>query len=215
MPECQAALGGRLFTILHISDLHRSREEPVDNDSLIAALLGDSDRYLGETPPVPQPGAIVVSGDLIQGAPVGADGWQDAMRDQYRVAGAFLDQLAKRFLAGDRSKLIIVPGNHDVCWNTSFAAMERVPEDRWPKDVRVALVERDSDYRWSWRERALYRVHDHDAYALRTGFYWDFVETFYKGVVLPIPIDRNRGYQLFELLDRTIVVAAFEFNRSQ
>jgi len=47
-----------LFTILHISDLHRSREEPVDNDSLIAALLCDSDRYLGETPAVPQPGAI-------------------------------------------------------------------------------------------------------------------------------------------------------------
>ncbi|MFZ3178763.1 MAG: hypothetical protein WBO09_23815 [Methylocystis silviterrae] len=53
-----------MFTILHISDLHRSREEPVDNDSLIAALLGDGDRYLGEMPPVPRPGAIVVSGDL-------------------------------------------------------------------------------------------------------------------------------------------------------
>ena len=28
-----------MFSILHISDLHRSRDEPVDNDSLIAALL--------------------------------------------------------------------------------------------------------------------------------------------------------------------------------
>jgi len=74
-----------LFTILHISDLHRSREEPIDNDSLIAALLGDSDRYLGETPPVPQPRAIVVSGDLVQGVGVGADKWVDSMRDQYRV----------------------------------------------------------------------------------------------------------------------------------
>lgn len=42
--------------------------EPIDNDSLIAALLTDGDRYLGETPAVPPPGAIVVSGDLIQGA---------------------------------------------------------------------------------------------------------------------------------------------------
>ncbi len=200
----------RLFTILHISDLHRSREEPVDNDSLIAALLGDGDRYLGEMPPVPRPGAIVVSGDLVQGVPIGANGWQDSMRDQYRVVAAFLEQLAIRFLEGDRSKLIIVPGNHDVCWNTSFAAMERVPEDQWPTDVRRALVEPDSNYRWSWRERALYRVHDHNAYAMRMGFYWDLVENFYEGVSLAAGIDRNRGYQLFELLDRSIIVAAFD-----
>lgn len=199
-----------MFTILHISDLHRSREEPIDNDSLIAALLGDSDRYLGETPPVPQPGAIVVSGDLIQGVGIGADKWVDSICDQYRVAGAFLDQLATRFLAGDRSKIVIVPGNHDVCWNTSFAAMERVPADQWPQNVQSALVEPDSDYRWSWREQALYRVRDHSAYAKRMGFYWDFVEAFYKGISLPLPIDRRRGYQLFELLDRKIVVAAFD-----
>jgi len=155
--------------VLHISDLHRSREEPIDNDSLIAALLSDSDRYLGETPPVPQPGAIVVSGDLIQGVGIGAHKWVDSMLDQYRVAGVFLDQLAKRFLAGDRSKIIIVPGNHDVCWNTSFAAMERVPADQWPQNIQSALVEPDSDYRWSWRERALYRVYAFQAQRLFHG----------------------------------------------
>jgi hypothetical protein len=132
------------------------------------------------------------------------------MRDQYRVVAAFLEQLAIRFLEGDRSKLIIVPGNHDVCWNTSFAAMERVPEDQWPSDVRLALIEPESNYRWSWRERALYRVHDQNAYAMRMGFYWDFVESFYEGVSIAHRIDRNRGYQLFELLDRRIIVAAFD-----
>lgn len=199
-----------MFTVLHISDLHRSREEPVNNDSLVAALLADSDRYLGETPPVPAPGAIVVSGDLIQGVAIGAADWQDIMRDQYRVAADFLDQLATRFLAGDRSKLIVVPGNHDVCWNTSFAAMERVPEDGFPKDLRHALTEPESRYRWSWRERALYRVCDLDAYAARMQFYWDFVRSLYSGVTLPLPIDGDRGFQLFELLDRSIAVAAFE-----
>jgi hypothetical protein len=200
----------RLFTVLHISDLHRSRLEPVDNDSLVAALLTDSDRYLGETPAVPSPGAIVVSGDLIQGTKIGATNWQDAMRDQYRMAGEFLDQLAKRFLAGDRSKVIIVPGNHDVCWNTSLAAMDRVPVHEWPKDLRLALIEPDSTYRWSWDQRALYRVRDPGAYAARMQFYWDFAESFYRGVTLPLPIDRGRGFQLFELLDRSIVVVAFD-----
>ncbi len=132
------------------------------------------------------------------------------MRDQYLIAEQFLDELTTRFLAGNRSKLIIVPGNHDVCWNTSFAAMERVPESEWPRDLRLALVEPHSDYRWSWRDRALYRVRDQNAYANRMGLYWDFVESFYRDVNLPFPIDRKRGYQLFELLDRRIVVAAFD-----
>jgi hypothetical protein len=202
--------GAGLFTLLHISDLHRSHDEPIDNDSLIAALLADSDRYLGETPIVPPPGAIVVSGDLVQGAAIGASGWQSLVRDQYRVAGEFLNHLSKRFLGGDRSKLIVVPGNHDVSWNTALAAMERVPEHGWPKDLRRALMEPDSTYRWSWNERALYRVRDMELYAARMQFYWDFIESFYSGVTLPLPVDRHRGFQLFELHDRRVVVAAFD-----
>jgi len=41
-------------------------------------------------------------------------------------------------------------------------------------------------------------------------FYWEFVGSFYSGVSLPVPIDPLRGFQLFELLDRSIVVAAFD-----
>jgi 3',5'-cyclic AMP phosphodiesterase CpdA len=199
-----------MFSILHISDLHRSREEPVDNDSLVAALLADRDRYMGEPQSIPTPGAIVVSGDLIQGAPIGHPHWQTIMDDQYRVAGDFLDHLARRFLGGDRSKLIIIPGNHDVCWNTSLGSMERVPEAEYPDDVRRALVEPESNYRWSWGERALYRIKDSSAYASRMNSYWTFAENFYAGVPLRRPIDRLRGYQLFELYNRRIVVAAFD-----
>src|SRR4051812_42722159 len=35
----------RLVTILHISDLHRSRRDPVDNGELIAALQADRARW--------------------------------------------------------------------------------------------------------------------------------------------------------------------------
>lgn len=199
-----------MFSILHISDLHRSRDEPLDNDSLIAALLADRDRYMGESPIVPTPDAIVVSGDLIQGAPIGHHKWQDAMRDQYSVAGEFLDHLVRRFLGGDRSKLVIVPGNHDVCWNTSFASMEKVPEADYPKDVRAALLDPDSKYRWSWKELALYRISNAGAYSQRMDTYWDFIENFYAGVALPLPIERSRGFQLFELHDRRIVMGAFD-----
>jgi hypothetical protein len=199
-----------MFSILHISDLHRSQDEPVDNDSLVAALLADRDRYMGETPVVPSPDAIIVSGDLIQGAPIEHHRWQELIDNQYRVAEAFLDHLAHRFLGGDRSRIITVPGNHDVCWNTSLASMERVPESEYPSNVRQALSEHDSNYRWSWKERALYRIRDADTYGRRMNAYWDFAERFYAGVPLLKPIDRSRGFQLFELYERQIVVAAFD-----
>jgi 3',5'-cyclic AMP phosphodiesterase CpdA len=182
----------------------------VDNDSLVAALLADRDQYTRETPIVPSPDAIVVSGDLIQGAPVGHPEWRKLMNEQYSVAKDFLDHLARRFLAGDRSKLVIIPGNHDVCWNTSFSAMRRVPDGEYPMNLRAALVEPDSNYRWSWKERALYRIENFDAYQRRMDFYWDLVEDFYADVPLLRPIDRTRGYQLFEMHNRRIVVAAFE-----
>lgn len=199
-----------MLSILHISDLHRSHDEPVDNDSLVSALLADRDRYMVETPIVPSPDVVIVSGDLIQGAPIGHPDWEKVVVDQYRVAGDFLDHLTRRFLGGDRSRLIIVPGNHDVCWNRSFEAMERVPELDYPKDVRKALLEPDSNYRWSWNERALYRVKDAVGYNCRTSAYWDFVENFYSGLTLLKSIDRHRGFQLFELCHGQVVVAAFD-----
>lgn len=199
-----------MYTILHLSDLHRSPEEPVSNDSLIAALLTDQDRYAGETPFVQQADAIVVSGDIIQGARLGHPNWAGVIASQYAAASSFLDELAKRFLDGDRSRLVIVPGNHDVCWNTAHAAMERVAETDYPGDIYGALIEPDSRYRWSWRDRALFRIVDEARYAQRLSAYWDFIDGFYDGVPLPIPIDRSRPYHLFELDDRRIVVATFD-----
>ena len=199
-----------MFSILHISDLHRSSEEPVDNDSLLAALLADRDRYAGETPRIPPPSAIVVSGDLIQGARIDAPNWQQSIKDQYAVADNFLTALCARFLDGDRSRMVLVPGNHDVCWNTSRRAMEQVPDTEYPNNLYGALIKPDSVYRWSWSEQSLFRIADMAAYERRMGYYWDFVESFYRDITLPVPIDRARGFQFFEFCGRRIVVSAFD-----
>jgi predicted MPP superfamily phosphohydrolase len=198
-----------LFTFLHISDLHRSPDEPVDNTALVAALINDQDRYVGETPAVPQPDAIIVSGDLMQGAALGQPNWEQAVRDQYHVAEDFLDQLTKRFLGGDRSKVAIIPGNHDVCWNTALDSME-VAADTDParRNVYATLNEPGTSYRWSWKELQLYRIADANRYAARLDAYWEFVERFYS--TTEIRIDRHRGYQLFDLDDGRIVIAAFD-----
>ena len=199
-----------MYTILHLSDLHRSESEPVDNTSLIAALLADTERYLLESPPIPTPDAIVVSGDLVRGAAIDEVHWRSEIETQYGIAQSFLHDLCARFLDNDKSRLILVPGNHDVCWNTSRSAMEPVPEDEYPRNIYPALSAPNTTYRWSWKDRLLFRIANTETYRQRMDHYWDFVDSFYCGVDLPIPIDRFRGFQLFELCDRRISVAAFD-----
>ncbi|WP_298158137.1 metallophosphoesterase [Brevundimonas sp.] len=199
-----------MFTILHLSDLHRSPDEPVDNVSLLASLVNDLDRARRETPPCPPPDAIIVSGDIIQGARIAQKGWATAVREQYDVAEAFLGSLADTFLDGDRSRLILIPGNHDVCWNTAFEAMEEVHYDPANQTIRSQLNSPESTYRWDWSKLKLYRIQDLKRYDQRLGAYWSFVERFYAGANLAHSIDPNRGYQLFELNEGRIVVAAFD-----
>ena len=199
-----------MFSILHISDLHRSVDEPLDNGSLIASLVADADRYLGEYPRIPQPEVIVVSGDLIQGVPLGTPNWEEALKEQYRVADAFLTELCDRFLDGDRSALVIVPGNHDVCWNTSRQAMSEVESDKYPSNLHDALVKPESNYRWSWSSQKLFQIKDETQYRDRMCSYWDFFEGFYKDIDLPIVLDRTRGFHFFEIHNRRVLFVAFE-----
>ena len=132
------------FSILHISDLHRSPQDPISNEELLSALVSDRDRYIREEPAILAPEAIVVSGDIVHGVRLGAEGHQGELASQYAVAEEFLAELGERFLDGDRSRVIIVPGNHDVDWNTAFAAMTPVAEDDIPKNLDIpAAVSRD------------------------------------------------------------------------
>lgn len=177
--------------------------------ALVAALLNDHDRYTGETPVVPPPDAIIVSGDLMQGARIGQANWEQVVRDQYSVAEDFLDQLARRFLNNDRRKIVIIPGNHDVCWNTALSSMEVAPDtDPARQNVYAVLNEPETNYRWSWRDLELYRIVNPAIYAARLDAYWNFAERFYASTGLSV--DRRRGYQSFDLDNGRIVVAAFD-----
>ena len=199
-----------MFSILHISDLHRSPTEPLDNDALVAALINDRDRYICETPEVRSPDVIVVSGDIIQGESLGASNWERSIKDQYVVASEFLEHLARRFLDGDRSRIVLVPGNHDVCWNTSFRAMQRVVEAEYPQSIPRAISSPNSIYRWRWDDKSLYRIHDLAQYENKLKAYFEFVEGFYRNSTLPLPLDRRRGYQLYEYDSKRIGIVAFE-----
>ncbi len=198
-----------MYSILHLSDLHRSKLEPLANETLIAALLVDRDRFTIETPEIPLPDALVVSGDIIWGASLGQDRFEDDIEQQYRVATDFLAELTERLFAGDRSRVVIVPGNHDCCWNTAFDGMTRVEPDNYPSDILAELESLMSPYRWDWREQQLYIVSDESRYAQRLDRFWDFVEQFYAGSDLRFPIERASGYNLFELDEGRILIGAF------
>ena len=144
------------------------------------------------------------------GAALGDPHFSGAIREQYRVAEDFLVGLTDRFFEGDRTRVAIVPGNHDCCWNTAFSAMRRVDAGEEPEDLLSALESPTSPLRWRWREQALYRISAPDVYARRLDSYWDFVESFYSGCELKFPIQRNSGYNLFELDGGRILVAGFE-----
>ena len=197
------------FSILHISDLHRSPRDPVSNDELISALVSDRDRYVYEDPPVAAPEAIVVSGDIIQGVPLGTSDFATAIDGQYSVAEAFLSELVERFLEGDRSRLIMVPGNHDIDWNTALSSLDKVPDREIPCDLKSELHAEGSDLRWDWNSRMLYRIVDADRYEERLAAFWRFFERFYDGVPGLLDVKPGADVNLFSLCGDRIGVAAY------
>lgn len=94
------------YSILHISDIHKSPD--VDYDSLLQSLKRDLDSYtINEG--IEKPTFIVISGDLIQGAYT-----DDEINRQYKEVETFLSNLCDLYLGGNRTRCIMVPGNHDV-----------------------------------------------------------------------------------------------------
>ena len=93
------------------------------------------------------------------------------MKDQYAVANSFLTALCDRFLDGDRSRMVLIPGNHDICWNTSRLAMEQVPDAECPSnlgspDIKVGPSPGRSDQ----------ELYDLGRMRLIHGFFWDLPE---------------------------------------
>jgi HAD superfamily hydrolase (TIGR01509 family) len=129
-------MGDKSITLLHISDLqfgHNHRfgnlavgDPEAGSDTLFERMAVALDERSDEGM---VPDAIVVSGDLAeQGKP-----------KEFKDAREFLSKLATR-LAIPRSRVVMVPGNHDVNWDLSDShfkkrqAEEKLPlPPYWPK----------------------------------------------------------------------------------
>ena len=192
-------------TILHISDLHRTSGPRLKNDELLAAIFSDATRWQAEG--IPRPDLIVVSGDVIQGVPADIQEPDIAIAAQYAEAADFLEKLGAEFVNSDRSRIIIVPGNHDVNWSRARRAMNLL--EPCPDDIAQAALRVDSNVRWNWKEQKAYRINDSNMYQSRFDHFRQFQADFYAGLD-PSPLSHGENDLVyFEDLSLGLVVVGF------
>ena len=172
------------LTILHISDLHRSSDNSISNVSLLSSLCRDSDNYYNDK--ILKPDLIIVSGDIVQGS----NDFENADKiliEQYKEAHDFLVSLADELLNGDRNKIILVPGNHDICWKESILSMKKIDENKFldnnqeVKNYYLKEINKsNSNIRWSWKDRSFYAIEDNNMYYNRLSYFVNFYKEFYN-----------------------------------
>jgi hypothetical protein len=198
------------LSILHISDLHRDPENPIGNDALLDSLENDRHRYtMEEDPTVRSPDLIIVSGDIIQG--VAADGVDvdNQLRRQYDEALRFLNRLTSRFVSGDKGRVVIVPGNHDVSAPHFVRSLQHIDLDPNRKlGLGEQLFSRNSLLRWSWSEFELYEIVDKNQYAQRLKPFCEFYERFYEGH-RSYSLDPSSQFQIFDFPEFNLTIVGF------
>ena len=161
------------YSILHISDIHRGPNSDLNN--LYESLVNDSMVY--ESEGIVKPSIIVVSGDIAEGA--NGDRAEAIIKQQYQEVGEFLDKLTTYFLNGDKRRLIMVPGNHDMNREMSKVGMR---EYVLKKDDNPKQIKKHTSKRWSWEDLKFYEITDVEAYAKRFDLFVDFYNSFYGGI---------------------------------
>jgi hypothetical protein len=199
-------------TVMHISDLHRDPTQGIRNGPLLRSLVNDRNRYATGTPPLASPSLIVVSGDIVYGVPATHSTPNDALAAQYQEAESFLVELVNTFLDGDRQRLVLVPGNHDVSYPETLTALTSLtassPAASSLSDAIADLFSPHSSHRWSWRDLQLYRLTDKDRYNRRIGHFASFYSRFYKGT-RSYSLAPEEQFDIFAYPAYGIVIAAF------
>jgi len=198
------------LSVLHISDLHRDPHNPIRNDVLLDSLENDRRHYsTEETPMVRSPDLIIVSGDIIQGIRPDAPDPEARLREQYQEALDFLSALTDRFIGGDRDRVIVVPGNHDVSayhFEKSLRRVDILPDRK--KELVTQLFLPGSPLRWSWSGLELYEIADQPLYSQRLAAFADFYTAFYNGA-RTYDLDPAKQIDLFDFPAFGLTIAGF------
>ncbi len=210
-----------MISLLHISDLHRDSGSKITTESLLESLRLDRERYVNEG--LPTPDLAIVSGDIVYGVSTYGEESDAALKRQYDEAHGFLARLADTFFSGDRDRVIIVPGNHDVSHPHVIRATETAelpiePEKR--KLLASELTSEPSSWRWVWTEFALRRIVKPEEYNRRMEPFALFFKKFYEGR-RDFSVDPTAQFSLHDFPALGVVVAGLSscadndlFNRS-
>ena len=158
--------------------MHRTSGPRVRNDALFAAMASDAKRWDMEG--IPRPDLVVVSGDLVQGVGLDTDNPDEEIVAQYNEAGDLLCRLAAEFVESDRSRVLLVPGNHDVHWSRAKGAMTPLADS--PKGIAREVFRADSKIRWNWEDQRAYSITDAGKYESRYDHFRQFRAEFYAGL---------------------------------
>jgi hypothetical protein len=187
-------------SILHVSDLHRDCRNPIRNEPLLDSLESDRHRCVAahDTQSIRAPDIIIVSGDVIQGIKTNSARPDDELQEQYNEALSFLNGLSDRFVNGDKERVIIVPGNHDVSAYHFFRSLSAVDLAAGTKRELVSqLFSADSPLRWSWSDFELFEITDREMYDRRLEAFSSLYATFYEGA-REYPLDPTEHFEVFD-----------------
>jgi len=203
-----------IASIMHISDLHRSPKEEISNAALLSSLISDNDKYTTDEPRlIKSPDLIVVSGDIIRGS-IKTIGSDQEIKHQYKEAEELLISICEKFLNGERSKMVIIPGNHDMDWNYSKASMTKMDKKKVferafvQSYIHEEMVKSQSAIRFSWKDFSCYEITDRDIYNKRMAAFADFYNSFYSGK-RAYSLNPEEQYEIFDYEEFDITIAAF------
>lgn len=203
------------ISILHISDLHRSRGNETSNAALVSSLINDKESYTTkEEKRIKAPDLIIVSGDIIRGS-IDLHNSEQEIKEQYDEAIGFLTELSNHFLDGDKKRLVTIPGNHDVDWKYSRESMTKIHtnnvfdeknnvKSRYLNDS----INSHSNIRWSWKDLSFYEITDSEIYNKRLEAFTNFYSNFYDGE-RSYSIHPAKQYDIFDYPNYNITIVAF------
>lgn len=170
-------------TIMHLSDLHRDAESRIHTGTLLSSLGRDMDRYTtGEG--IPKPDLAVISGDIVYGVNGTETDGDAKLAKQYDEAYETLTGLADRFFDGQRERVILVPGNHDISMPHVSRALKPVemPSDvQEKKNLARKLMQPESNLRLNLDAFEVLEIANLTLYHQRLEPYAKFYERFYEG----------------------------------
>lgn len=156
------------------------------------------------------PDLIIASGDIVQGVPGSEVDGDGKIAAQYEEAEQFLGALAEHFVDGDRNRVILIPGNHDVDFPRVVLSLDAIsevdPELRRQLAARIRIP--TSDLRWSWNDLTFYSIRDLDLYHRRLEHFALFYRRFYSGS-RQYSTEPNEQVDFFDYPDFNVSIVGF------